>query len=150
MNLRISGLLAVAAVAIAGILTAVGAPPVHAQGTWSTEAPMPTALGGASSGAINGQLYVVGGFVAGGDPSTANQVYDPATNTWGTAAPILTSRDYAGAGTSGGVLYVAGGCVLHGDCRIGTTNILEAYDSATITGPQRPRCRRPGSHLERA
>jgi N-acetylneuraminic acid mutarotase len=129
MNLRISGLFSVAAVAITGLITAIGAPPVHAQGTWSTEAPMPIAKAVAASGAINGQLYVVGGF-DGVASSTVNEVYDQATNTWGTAAPILTSRDVAGAGTIGGVLYVAGG-FLFNDSRIYTTNILEAYDSAT-------------------
>jgi N-acetylneuraminic acid mutarotase len=126
MNLRIPGLLAVAAAGIAGLIGSAQA--LHAQGTWSTEAPMPIAKSLAASGAINGQLYVVGGF-DGVASSTVNEVYDPAANTWGTAAPILTSRDYAGAGAIGGVLYVAGG-FLFNDPRIYTTNILEAYDSA--------------------
>lgn len=122
MKRRISGLLAVAAVAIAGLLGSAQA--LHAQGTWSTGAPPPIAATQTVSGTVGGKLYVVAGT------STANQVYDPATSTWGTAAPIPIPLGLPGAGVINGKLYIVGGFQFN-DPRIGTTNILEVYDPAT-------------------
>ncbi len=99
----------------------------QAQGTWETEAPMPTPRNGVATGVIAGQLYVVTG-----PHTTAVEVYDPASNTWTTKAPIPTNRVVASAGVIDGKLYVVGGCI-NSDCRIGWTNILEVYDAATNT-----------------
>lgn len=101
-------------------------------GSWATKAPMPTPHGGAASAVLNGQLYVATGFSSSG-ATQAVEAYDPATNVWTTKAPIPTARPYAGAATINGKLYVVGGCTNNGDCRIGTTNLLEIYNSATNT-----------------
>jgi N-acetylneuraminic acid mutarotase len=99
-------------------------------GTWTTKAPMPTALAGSMAGWVKGHLYIVSGFTASGQ-STANQQYTPRTNSWASKAAILTPRAYAGVGAISGKLYVVGGCTSNQDCRIGTTGANEAYNPST-------------------
>lgn len=72
--------------------------------------------------ALNGLLYVVGGFDGSGNPlypdgiSTV-EVYSPSTNTWRTLGPMPTPRGYPAAGVINGTAYVVGGeC-----CGISTT-----------------------------
>lgn len=99
----------------------------QAQGVWETKASLPTATSGPATGVIDGKLYV-----ATGSFTSALQVYDPASNSWTTRAPIPTHRGAPTGGVIDGKLYVVGGC-LFDDCRIGVTNLLEVYDSATDT-----------------
>jgi hypothetical protein len=110
---------------------AVASDSCPAADSWETKAPMPTARGGAAVAALNGRMYVATGFGFSG-LTNAVEAYDPATDMWSTKAPIPTARAYAGAAAIAGKLYVVGGCLFN-DCRIGTTNILEIYDSATDT-----------------
>src|SRR5579862_3147091 len=63
-----------------------------AQGTWTTQAPMPTPQDASVAGVINGQLYVVDGNTSGGVASPAYEAYNPATNTWTTTASAPTFR----------------------------------------------------------
>jgi len=108
------------------IVFVTGTQSIKAQGTWTSEANVPIAVGGAAAGVANGDLYVISGFNASSSLTTANQQYNPLTNTWTSAAPIPTARDYAGTGTIGDMVYVAGGCLAN-DCRVGTTNLVQAY-----------------------
>lgn len=99
-----------------------------ASNTWTSGTAMLSAHNYTVGGVINGNFYVVGGAIAGS--ITAVEMYDPIANTWTSKAPALTSRAIAGGGVINGKLYVVGGCI-GSDCRIGTTNVLEAYDPAT-------------------
>lgn len=121
MLIRLSGV-CLGAICLA---LAIGTP-AQAQGVWETKAPLLTSHGGPATGVIAGQLYV-----AGGNPTTVVDVYDPVLNTWSTRDPIPTIRGAASAGVIDGKLYVAGGCI-NGNCG-GATNILEVYDSANNT-----------------
>src|SRR5207253_4314765 len=67
--------------------------------TWTSEAPMPTAAGGATAGAINGVLYVAAGSI---------QAYDPVRNTWTIKALMPTARITTAGGVVNGVLYEIG------------------------------------------
>jgi serine/threonine protein kinase/N-acetylneuraminic acid mutarotase len=103
-------------------------------GTWAAKAAIPTPRGGAAVAALNGELYVATGFNESGS-TDAFEVYDPATDKWSSKAPVPTARAYAGAAGIDGKVYVFGGCGNNRegnlDCRTSTTNVLEAYDSAT-------------------
>lgn len=105
----------------------------RAQGSWTSETPIPTARFGAATGVINGQLYVAGGCCATfGFPFTrfnVLEVYDPATNTWATKAPMPHAVYGAATGVINGKLYVAGG---QADPTNGNViSDLQIYDPAT-------------------
>src|SRR6267378_2982116 len=81
------------------------------QDMWTAKASIPTPLFGASTGVINGQLYVAGGCcVTFSYPFTrfnTLQVYDPTTDTWTTKAPMPVAVYGAATGVINGKLYVA-------------------------------------------
>ena len=76
---------------------------------WTTKAAMPTPRFGAAAGVVNGIVYVVGGFGAGGTRLSIVEAYNPATNSWTTRSPMPTPRLFAVGGVVNGLLYVAGG-----------------------------------------
>ncbi len=90
---------------------------------WSTVAPMPHAQRGHDVVALDGLLYVIGGY-DGGYTNTL-YVYTPTTGIWGTLAPMSNARAYASAGVIDGKIYVAGGYDGSG------MDSLEIYDPAT-------------------
>ena len=94
--------------------------------SWTTKAPMPTALSNLSVGVANGVLYAVGGFGSSGFIH-ATVAYDPAANSWTTRAPMPTSRENLAVGVVNGVLYAVGGDS-GAAIPVGTT---EAYDPST-------------------
>ena len=105
-----------------------------AQGTWTTETPMPTARYSLHAASIDGLLYVVGGHdgVAGDTP--VHEVYDTTTDTWSTAA-TLPSWDGGNPGRYGGTmgvidrkLYLVGGWRIFPPLPTGT---LQIYDPTT-------------------
>lgn len=85
-------------------------------GTWTTGAPAPTKRTEVAAAAVEGKIYVVGGF---NKPSLKNaldyavsrsvEVYDPESNTWSTTAPLPEGRHHAGIAALDGKLYVVGG-----------------------------------------
>ena len=61
--------------------------------TWSTAAPIPSAVYGYGSAVINGKIYIVGGSKSPGTVGTnsfvnSNQVYDPQANSWSLGADL--------------------------------------------------------------
>jgi N-acetylneuraminic acid mutarotase len=99
-----------------------------ATNTWAKLTPLPAATSYACGGAINGKLYVAGGFANSGTLNTLH-VYDPVTNAWSTLAPMPTARFGCAAGVINGRLYVAGGENCSGGCV--SLNNLESYNPAT-------------------
>jgi N-acetylneuraminic acid mutarotase len=64
--------------------------------------------------ALDGKLYVVGGFDAGVQLTDAVQVYDPDGNSWSLAAPLPEPVHHSNVAVVGGKLYVVGAMVLEG------------------------------------
>lgn len=85
-------------------------------GTWATLAPAPTKRTEVVAAAVNGKIYVVGGF---SEPGFGNltslaiadtvEEYDPVTDRWTNRASLPIGLHHAGAAAVGGKLYVIGG-----------------------------------------
>lgn len=100
---------------------------------WTGKSPMPIATSRASSGVVNGSIYVLGGSTATGVTNEV-YVYDPAaptpdgTGTWGLGGYLPEPRLAAAEGTKDGVIYLAGGI---GSAVAGQS--IVAFDAATGT-----------------
>lgn len=95
-------------------------------GTWSTLAPMLSAHGASAVGVVNKQL-----IVATGGGGIDVEAYSPTSNSWTTRATFVApDREYAIGVGDGAKLYVIGGCESR-DCRIGTTNHVDVWNSQT-------------------
>jgi len=79
-----------------------------ANNSWTLKAPMPTARALPAGRAIDGKLYVAGGYAA-PQALDVTEVYNPATNSWSVKAPMTTPRHGAAAAVVSGKLYVIGG-----------------------------------------
>jgi hypothetical protein len=99
------------------------------QDKWFRLAPMNISRVGPAAAAINGKIYVFGGF----NPSlywSANnsvEIYDIATNTWSMGAPMPTPRSWMRAVVLNNKIYVIGGV------GYGYRRDVEIYDPATNT-----------------
>jgi N-acetylneuraminic acid mutarotase len=62
----------------------------------------------AGAAAVNGLLYVMGGY-SGNGHIVAAEVYNPSTRTWGILTDMPTGRYSPGAGAINGKVYVVGG-----------------------------------------
>jgi N-acetylneuraminic acid mutarotase len=93
--------------ALCALGTCVAAP-VQAAAGWHALANIPTPVGAAAVGEVNGIIYVAGGQAPGA--SAVTQAFNPAKNTWSTVASLPETL-YQGDGTAtiNGALYVAGG-----------------------------------------
>ncbi len=111
--------------------TPIPAPAATAPLSWSELAPSPTALYEGQGAAVNGRLYVFGGFDRNVDDqpiaTSAAHVYDPATNTWATLHDIPDVVTHAGVAVDGSNIYLAGGFV--GDHPGPQTDHVWRYDS---------------------
>ena len=70
---------------------------------------MPTARSEIASAVLDGKIYVIGGFQAGGGNSDIVEAYDPDADAWKTVAPLPVRLDHAMAAAALGKLYVIGG-----------------------------------------
>ncbi len=94
------------------------------QGSWKTQANMPTPRSGAGAAvASNGKLYVIGG----GYGADKVEEYDPATNTWQARAEMPTPRSALGVVALNDKIYAVGG----GDGN--AMHVVEEYDPMTDT-----------------
>ena len=76
---------------------------------WATLAPVLAPRQEVAVAAVNGKVYLIGGFGDGGVPLSSVEQYDPATNTWRFVAPLPQPRHHAGAAVIGSSIYVVGG-----------------------------------------
>lgn len=78
-------------------------------GGWETRAPL---LGGSRQEtgvvALDGEVYVLGGFGEGGALAAQVEAYDPVTDTWRETAPLPQPLHHANAAAVDGRLFVAG------------------------------------------
>ncbi|MFL4908401.1 kelch repeat-containing protein [Streptomyces sp. MMS24-I2-30] len=81
-----------------------------AGGGWQRLANLPEGLEKPAVEAIDGDIYVVGGWNSTGNASTAVYRYDPKHDSWSTAAPLPTGVTAGGSAVLGGRLYVVAGC----------------------------------------
>ena len=97
--------------------------------------------------AVNGKLYVFGGFFNSKIEATLqSDKHDPATNTWTPIAPLPEPVTHAGQATDGKFIYLAGGFV--GDHPGPSSNKLWKYHIETDTwseGPPLPEKRGGGA-----
>jgi hypothetical protein len=98
--------------------------------------------------ALQGRLYVFGGFHTSGPIDTTQQshAYDPALNGWTRLADVPVKLTHAGQASDGGTIYLAGG--FGGDNPGGSTARVWKYDIALdswSTGPPLPADRGGGA-----
>ncbi len=108
------------------------------RGTWRTAAPAPTKRTEVAVAALDGKIYVIGGFEK---PSLGNvlnfaitssvEMYDPATDRWTSKAPLPVGLHHVGIGVAGGRLYVIGGYTKSGLSVWSPVATVYAYDPAT-------------------
>jgi uncharacterized repeat protein (TIGR03803 family) len=100
-----------------------------ATNTWTTAAPLPTAITDGAGAVVNGIFYVIGGY---NGTNVVNTVYayNPSTNTWTSKATMPTARASIGSAVQKGLIYVVGGVNGDGHTRLST---VEAFNPATDT-----------------
>ena len=102
-----------------------------ATGAWRDVALMPSVASHAGAVALNGKMYVVGGFVANVHVGAVNRVfeYDPAADRWRALAPLSAPRGSPGVVALNGKIHAIGGR----DPDRNTATTHEVYDPATNT-----------------
>jgi N-acetylneuraminic acid mutarotase len=77
-------------------------------GTWEIRAAMPVARQEIATGALNGRVYVVGGYDENGASTATVEVYNPTTNSWTFAHSLPFAVNHSAAAVAGGRLYSFG------------------------------------------
>ncbi len=75
---------------------------------WTTKAPMSIGRYNHKATALNGKIYVIGGY-DGKIHTNSVEEYNPKANTWTTKAPMTTARNLHQAVVLDGKIYVIGG-----------------------------------------
>lgn len=100
---------------------------------WTQLAPTPLRRFEALSAAVNGKLYMFGGFHTSDiKTTTRGDAFDPATNTWTQVADVPELLSHAGVATDGPRIYFAGGFT--GDWKGANTpitRIVRVYNTST-------------------
>lgn len=89
-------------------------------GRWHEIARMPQPRTKPEAVAIDGLIYVVGGWDDDSNATASTFIYDPAENTWSQGADMPAGRAAPGVAAAGGALYVVGGCTT-GSCETADT-----------------------------
>lgn len=118
--------------------------PESDRGTWHAAAPMPTKRTEAAAAAVDGKVYVVGGFEKPGLGNVLNfaitpsvEMYDPVTDRWASKAPMPAGLHHVGIGVAAGRLYVIGGYRKSGLSAWSPVATVYAYDPTTDTWIER-------------
>lgn len=117
--------------AIAVLLTLNGASVVHAQGSWTTLAPVPAPTEGMTVGGVGQVIIGAYGLSPSSGDTNLTRLYNISTNSWSSGAPAplpVRSEEAYGDTTHGGFFYVIGG-----RSSGGVINNLERYDPVTNT-----------------
>ncbi len=114
------------------------------RGVWRTASPAPTKRTEVAAAALNGKIYVVGGFEQPGLGNVLNlaitpslEEYDPSTDRWSSKAPLPVGLHHVGIGVTGGRMYVIGGYRQSGLSVWSPVATLYAYDPATDSWTER-------------
>jgi N-acetylneuraminic acid mutarotase len=110
--------------------------------TWSTAAPVPSAVYGYASAVIDGEIHIIGGSESLGTAGTngfvnSNQVYDPQNNSWSLGANLPSAATYGAAAATEGfmapsLLYFIGGFFVNSF--INTVQVYNAGNNSWGTG----------------
>jgi N-acetylneuraminic acid mutarotase len=79
--------------------------------SWMRGTDNPQARFEGQGAAVNGKLYVFGGFDFAGNAVRRSDVYDPANDTWTRIADMPENITHCGQAVDGGKIYLAGGFV---------------------------------------
>jgi N-acetylneuraminic acid mutarotase len=82
--------------------------------TWGNKTSIPTTRSALQANVVDGKIYVIGGQMLAGlyiiNPSSSNDVYDPATDSWSKMAPIPTPvMGYASTVLDNKIYIIGGG-----------------------------------------
>ena len=77
--------------------------------------------------ALDGHVYVIGGFDGTGAVVPRVEAYDPGTNSWGTRAPLPRALHHVNVAALGGRIYVLGGLATDAFTAVGDSFV---YDPA--------------------
>ncbi|WP_019586564.1 NPCBM/NEW2 domain-containing protein [Deinococcus apachensis] len=107
--------------------------PEAAAGTirWTLRKSALIAVSEAQGAAVNGQLYVFGGFETGLRATTRSQVYDPAADRWAEIPAMPEPITHGAVAVDGTTVYIAGGFI--GNHPGPQTNHVWKYDTAAQT-----------------
>jgi N-acetylneuraminic acid mutarotase len=98
-------------------------------GTWSVVAHLPQPRGESAMAAMNGKLYVLGGYTPGNEASPRAEEYDPGSKAWRVLPSIPRAVSHPGAAALDGKLYVVGGFTAN--VHAGALDSAFVYDPAT-------------------
>ena len=115
-----------------------------AAGTWTTGADLPLGVHHPGVAALNGTLYVAGGYAETGATDSV-WAYDPAADAWEARAPLPTARGALGLAALDGRLYAVGGAEDHLGGPV--TGTVEAYDPAADAWTELAPLPTPREHL---
>ncbi len=114
------------------------------RGAWRTELPAPAKRTEVAAAALNGKMYVVGGFE---QPGLGNVIhlaitasveeYDLSAGRWTAKSPLPVGLHHVGIGVAGGRLYVIGGYKQSGLSVWSPVATVYAYDPATDAWTER-------------
>ena len=114
-----------------------------AANTWAIMAPLPGNLSNHEACAMNGKIYVPGGYNGAGPPFTAtNYIYDIVSNTWSTGAAVpapATLWAVVACDATANRVYVIGG--FDGTAGTTTTKIYDATANTWSAGAALPDAR---------
>src|SRR2546428_12456830 len=103
-------LVALALISCIGKTTDTSAPlDILSPGTWTPLAPMPTARQEVAAAALEGRIFVIGGFGANAEAVATVEVYDPVTDRWEGRMPLPAPTHHPAAAVAGGRPLLAGG-----------------------------------------
>ena len=80
-------------------------------GTWAIAADLPVGVHHPGVAALDGRIYVAGGYTDAGAATAALWAYDPAADAWEARAEMPTARGALGLAALDGRLYAVGGAL---------------------------------------
>jgi N-acetylneuraminic acid mutarotase len=103
--------------------------------TWENRTSIPTTRIWPGANVVDGKIYVIGGQIPSPlgviNPSSANDVYDPATDSWSQMAPIpIPVEGYASAVLDDKIYIISGGTFLFGTT-YDPINYVQIFDPET-------------------
>ena len=115
--------------------------------TWDSVADMPAPRHHSMSVAVDGLVYVLGGFGDGFDPWATGWVFEPQPNGWSEIADLPLSVGAGAAVEIDGIIYVVGGVPL-GTSLYAYDPAADIWDTPPFDGPAPRAHRRSGRSME--
>jgi non-specific serine/threonine protein kinase len=110
---------------------------------WEEHTPMPTTRHEAAVARAGGQVYVMGGLIAGYNNVPLVDIYDIAGDSWTSGPPLPYAPNHAMGAAHGGVVYHLGGYLVA--LEQPTDRALALVDGAWVELPPMPEARAAGA-----